>query len=193
MPKRFYNPEEELHKTKHNLPHWHQDRSLCFITFRLADSLPAEKLNELKRKKSLWEQAHPKPWDNETIQKRAQVITQLADDYLDQGHGSCLLKHPTFRTILSQAFHHFNGQRYDLDSYVIMPNHVHLLLQLSPDYPVGKIVQSLKRHLRVKYNLTPDAYREKWGLPRDYPMVAPDYARRRSALAKRSGLGKPAT
>jgi len=45
----------------------------------------------------------------------------------------------------------------------------------------------------VKYNLTPEAYREKWGLPRDYPMVAPDYARRRSDLAKRSGLGKSAT
>ncbi len=57
----------------------------------------------------------------------------------------------------------------------------------------GLEFQSLKRHLRVKYNLTPDAYREKWGLPRDYPMVAPDYARRRSALAKRSGLGKSTT
>lgn len=56
----------------------------------------------------------------------------------------------------------------------------------------GLEFQSLKRHLRVKYNLTPDAYREKWGLPRDYPMVAPEYARRRSALAKRSGLGKSA-
>jgi len=54
----------------------------------------------------------------------------------------------------------------------------------------GLEFQSLKRHLRVKYNLTPEAYRAKWGLPRDYPMVAPDYARRRSALAKRSGLGK---
>lgn len=54
----------------------------------------------------------------------------------------------------------------------------------------GLEFQSLKRHLRVKYNLTPDAYRTKWGLPRDYPMVAPAYARRRSALAKRSGLGK---
>jgi len=54
----------------------------------------------------------------------------------------------------------------------------------------GLEFQSLKRHLRVKYNLTPDAYRAKWGLPRDYPMVAPAYARRRSALAKRSGLGK---
>lgn len=54
----------------------------------------------------------------------------------------------------------------------------------------GLPFQSLKRHLRVKYNMTPEAYRKKWGLPIDYPMVAPNYAKRRSALAKRSGLGK---
>ena len=54
----------------------------------------------------------------------------------------------------------------------------------------GLPFQSLKRHLRVKYNMTPEAYREKWGLPRDYPMVAPNYAKRRSALAKKTGLGK---
>ena len=54
----------------------------------------------------------------------------------------------------------------------------------------GLVFQSLKRHLRVKYNMTPEAYREKWGLPHDYPMVAPNYAKRRSALAKKTGLGK---
>jgi len=54
----------------------------------------------------------------------------------------------------------------------------------------GQSFQSLKRHLRVKYNLTPEAYRKKWGLPPDYPMVAPNYAKRRSALAKKTGLGK---
>ena len=54
----------------------------------------------------------------------------------------------------------------------------------------GLPFQSLKRHLRVKYNMSPEEYRKKWDLPADYPMVAPDYAKRRSALAKRSGLGK---
>ena len=54
----------------------------------------------------------------------------------------------------------------------------------------GKRFQSLKRHLRVAFGLTPDDYREKWGLPDDYPMVSPAYARRRSELAKQSGLGK---
>lgn len=66
-----------------------------------------------------------------------------------------------------------------------------------PDYIIcledGKKFKSLKRHLGVHYGLTPNEYREKWGLKADYPMVAPNYAERRSALAKASGLGrKPA-
>jgi len=54
----------------------------------------------------------------------------------------------------------------------------------------GKKFKSLKRHLRSKYGLSPEEYREKWGLPYDYPMVAPSYARKRSELAKEMGLGK---
>ncbi|WP_428832925.1 MucR family transcriptional regulator [Pseudaminobacter soli (ex Li et al. 2025)] len=54
----------------------------------------------------------------------------------------------------------------------------------------GKQFRSLKRHLTTHYNLTPDEYRAKWGLPADYPMVAPTYAAARSTLAKKMGLGK---
>ena len=54
----------------------------------------------------------------------------------------------------------------------------------------GKKFKSLKRHLRTQYNMTPDEYREKWGLPPDYPMVAPNYANARSELAKQMGLGQ---
>lgn len=63
-----------------------------------------------------------------------------------------------------------------------------------PDYIIcledGKKFKSLKRHLRTHYNLSPEEYREKWGLPHDYPMVAPNYAAARSALAKKMGLGQ---
>ncbi|MCB1521217.1 MAG: MucR family transcriptional regulator [Hyphomicrobiaceae bacterium] len=62
-----------------------------------------------------------------------------------------------------------------------------------PDYIIcledGKKFKSLKRHLRTHYNMTPEEYREKWNLPHDYPMVAPNYARQRSDLAKKMGLG----
>jgi predicted transcriptional regulator len=53
----------------------------------------------------------------------------------------------------------------------------------------GKKFKSLKRHLRTQYNISPEEYREKWGLPADYPMVAPDYAEQRRDLAKKIGLG----
>ncbi len=65
---------------------------------------------------------------------------------------------------------------------------------VNPDYIVcledGQKFKSLKRHLRTHYDLTPEEYREKWGLPADYPMVAPNYAKARSALAKQMGLGQ---
>lgn len=64
----------------------------------------------------------------------------------------------------------------------VMPDHIICLED-------GKKFKSLKRHLRTHYNLSPDEYRDKWGLPPDYPMVAPNYARARSDLAKKMGLG----
>ncbi|MGC8469357.1 MAG: MucR family transcriptional regulator [Acetobacteraceae bacterium] len=65
-----------------------------------------------------------------------------------------------------------------------------------PDHIVcledGKKLKMLKRHLKTAYNMTPDEYRERWGLAADYPMVAPNYARHRSSLAKKIGLGTKA-
>ena len=64
---------------------------------------------------------------------------------------------------------------------------------VTPDYIVcledGKKLKMLKRHLKTAYNMTPEEYRDRWGLPADYPMVAPNYARQRSSLAKQIGLG----
>ena len=65
---------------------------------------------------------------------------------------------------------------------------------ITPDFLIcledGRKFKSLKRHLRTKYNLSPEEYRAKWGLPKDYPMVAPNYAKARSDLAKQMGLGQ---
>ena len=66
---------------------------------------------------------------------------------------------------------------------------------VTPDYIVcledGKKLKMLKRHLASSYGITPDEYRAKWGLPSDYPMVAPNYAKARSEMAVRIGLGRP--
>ena len=71
---------------------------------------------------------------------------------------------------------------------------ISLKKSITPEYIVcledGKKFKSLKRHLRTQYNMTPEQYREKWGLSPDYPMVAPNYAAARSELAKQMGLGQ---
>ncbi len=65
----------------------------------------------------------------------------------------------------------------------VMPDHIVCLED-------GKKLKMLKRHLKTSYDMTPEQYRERWGLPADYPMVAPNYAEKRSQLAKKIGLGK---
>ncbi len=71
---------------------------------------------------------------------------------------------------------------------------VPLKRSITPDFLIcledGRKFKSLKRHLRTKYNMSPEDYRAKWGLPKEYPMVAPNYARARSDLAKQMGLGQ---
>ncbi len=78
-------------------------------------------------------------------------------------------------------------------SYALKP-FVEVKDSIKPDYLIcledGKKLKMLKRYLKAKYSMTEAEYKEKWGLPKDYPMVAPNYAKKRSSLAKRSGLGK---
>ena len=83
----------------------------------------------------------------------------------------------------------------DADGHAMKPKPVVAIKDsVTPEYIIclddGKRLKLLKRHLRTVYNMTPDEYRMKWGLPYDYPMVAPNYAESRSALAKKIGLGR---
>lgn len=77
----------------------------------------------------------------------------------------------------------------------IKPPAVPVKKSVTPDYIIcledGKKLKMLKRHIASVYGLTPEEYRTKWGLPKDYPMTAPNYAAARSALAKKIGLGNP--
>ena len=78
-------------------------------------------------------------------------------------------------------------------SYALKP-FVDIKNSVKPDYLVcledGKKLKMLKRYLKARYNMSESEYKEKWGLPKDYPMVAPNYAKKRSNLAKKSGLGQ---
>ena len=91
------------------------------------------------------------------------------------------------------ALNSINGQTVFESSESQKPA-VSVRRSVNPDYIVcledGKKLKMLKRHLRAAYGMSPDDYRAKWGLPSDYPMVAPNYALQRSALAKKIGLGR---
>ncbi len=86
-----------------------------------------------------------------------------------------------------------NGQTSSEEKMDLKPA-VSVKKSLNDDYLIcledGKKFKSLKRHLRTRYNMSPEEYRDKWNLPADYPMVAPNYAKQRSELAKRMGLGQ---
>ena len=91
------------------------------------------------------------------------------------------------------ALSRVSGKSGDAQAEPLKPA-VSLKKSVTPEYIVcledGKKFKSLKRHLRTQYNMTPEQYREKWGLGADYPMVAPSYAAARSQLAKQMGLGQ---
>jgi len=86
-----------------------------------------------------------------------------------------------------------SGGQTDVPSEPLKPA-ISVKKSITPEYIVcledGKKFKSLKRHLRTQYSMTPEQYREKWSLPADYPMVAPNYAAARSQLAKQMGLGQ---
>jgi len=95
-----------------------------------------------------------------------------------------------------QSLKALEGQGSEAKSEPLKPA-VPIRKSITPDFLVcledGKKLKMLKRHLRSTYNMTPDGYRQKWGLPADYPMVAPNYAEQRSAFAKKIGLGRGAS
>jgi REP element-mobilizing transposase RayT len=127
-----------------NLPHWQQGGVWTFVTWRLGDSLPQSKLRELEHEKQIWLGFHPKPWSAEIEQEYHQRFHDRVDEWLDQGVGSCLLRTPDNAAVVSGALRHFDGARYRLGSWVVMPNHVHVLFQPMAAHDMADIVQSWK-------------------------------------------------
>jgi REP element-mobilizing transposase RayT/type I restriction-modification system DNA methylase subunit len=131
--------------TGSTLPHWHQDDKVQFVTFRLADSLPQVKLAELSDFKEEWLRSHPEPWDQATQEEYDHIIRKKVDKWLDQGYGECILQSEDIRKIVVDALLFYHGKRYMLHHFVIMPNHVHLLITPIGDDTVMKSIGSVKQ------------------------------------------------
>ena len=148
----YYTGHGDVTVTHANLPHWDKAQTTTFVTFRLADSLPQEKLLRLQQGKAAWLASHPQPWDDETLQAFRGIFYGSVQKWLDAGVGSCLLRDPRSRQIMEDSLWHFADTRYALYAYVIMPNHVHALLMPTAGHNITNIIASIKRFSARRIN-----------------------------------------
>jgi hypothetical protein len=125
-----FDRRQSLKQTWRRLPHWDQPDATYFVTFRLADSLPVEaqaRLAELRRLSGTTAFAE-------------------TDRYLDCGYGRCLLSNPTHSAAVAGALRHFDGSRYFLGAYAVMPNHVHALVQPLKSASLSRVLHQWKSY-----------------------------------------------
>jgi len=138
----FLDGEEEILKHGDQLPHWQQGEVMQFVTFRLGDAMPAGKLAIWSEQRELWRAVHPESWDEKTRSEYHRKFSSQLEKWLDQGHGSCLLKNVDNRTKLEEVLMHDDDSRVEYHAWVIMPNHLHLLFM--PKYPLPKLIAAWK-------------------------------------------------
>ena len=134
------------------LPHVKREGASYFVTFRLNDSLPKEVLLDLKRR---WTEQIGKLSDTDADgrEEANKDLRRQVERYLDKGAGECHLRRPEVATMVADALKFFHEKQYVLDEWVVMPNHVHLILWPMPNETLSAILQSRKRHTARQANL----------------------------------------
>jgi type I restriction enzyme R subunit len=138
MPSAFqpFDPRKEFQATQRNLPHWWQPGATYFVTFRLADSLPAIVRDRFEEMRQLNEHE----------------AFDWVENYLDAGSGSCLLKNPAHAGLVASALRYFDAQRYKLGAFVVMPNHVHALVKPTGPNTLAALLHSWKSYTAHELN-----------------------------------------
>lgn len=144
MELHYFNPYQEIIHTSNRLPHWEQAGVPCTVTFRLADSLPKSLLDSWAEERAIWKKLNPEPWSAKTQTEYNQRFGGTVNDWLDRGHGSCLLREAENRQPIAEVFQHFDEDRYVMVAFVVMPNHVHAVFVLNQKWPLHKVVHSWK-------------------------------------------------
>jgi REP element-mobilizing transposase RayT len=126
-------------RSRGHLPHWEEDHAVYFVTFRLADSLPKSALASLQLKYG------NDPQDNN---KKARDVERL----LERSHGACYLKEPAIADLVADALRKFDGSRYRLFAWCIMPNHVHVVFQPILSFRLEDILHSWKSYTAKEAN-----------------------------------------
>ena len=131
------------------LPHWEKDSATYFITFRLADSLPRNLLEEIEfEKRNIIRTAAQmrRELSNDERNQLARLSTARIEHYLDTGCGACHLRDPALAKVVSSALLHFHERRYRLFAWCVMPNHVHVVARLVPGHSIAAVLHSWKSY-----------------------------------------------
>ncbi len=150
------NPLRSGVHTRGYLPHVKREGARYFVTFRLADSLPkevllkyqserAERLHRLQTQTGAAQKSGGKLPNSESLEEIERDYFRKLESYLDKAAGACRLKRPDIAGLVADALRFFAGERYRLDAWVVMSNHVHVVLWPMPNHALSGIVQSWKR------------------------------------------------
>jgi type I restriction enzyme R subunit len=167
----FFDPDGEVRISAGNLPHWYQPGVTYFITFRTEDSLPRTVAEQWYRRRHEWLRQHgivagtlrvPMPSITEALRTLPvlqqhqfhRTFSREFMEHLDKGYGACVLKRPDLAKAVADALKHFDGRRYHLGDYVVMPNHVHVLVCLLGDTDLEEQCYSWKKYTATKINRT---------------------------------------
>jgi REP element-mobilizing transposase RayT len=148
----FFNPNARLVIRLGKLPHWRQEGTIYFVTFHLGDSLSQTELALLQREKELWLRLNPKPHTEVQQSQFQERFIQTVDRWLDAGYGRCILARPDCRAIMNSSLMHFDGERYELGEFVVMPNHVHAIVTPLRGHELNRILHSWKSFTAHEFN-----------------------------------------
>ena len=185
---KFFNPLDVVEKHRTNLPHWQQSGATYFVTFRLADALPATQLRDWKLDRNFWLEAHPKPWTEAEEREYHERFSSTIEHWLDAGHGSCLLRKPEHTRVIGNALAHFDHQRCVQHAWVVMPNHVHALFTLLAEHDLESLLHSWKsytaKQIKPGGTLWQRDYFDRMIRSRDHFQNCVRYMRRNPSKAK---------
>ncbi len=146
-----FNPNDAFHIHRQNLPHWRQWGTTYFVTSRLGDSVPSKIHVQWRERRDAWLRAcglrSAQDLDKLTEEQRHEYhreFTAKFHDLLDAGHGECHLATPALANLLTARFMTGHGSEYHLDAWVVMPNHIHALVEPAPKSLLGDILKHWK-------------------------------------------------
>jgi putative transposase len=160
----FFDPTQEVYVHYRRLPHWEQPGAMSFITWRTIDSIPESTLRRWRAERAGWLRRHGIDPQGEDWRESLRLLPREARrDYherftsawmetLDECHGACVLKRPELSRIVADALLYFDGREYEVSNFVVMPNHVHVLVQFLDEGQLKRRTRAWKHFTAKEIN-----------------------------------------